>query len=965
MSDPTGLPLQKPISVWQRPIEVKFGSLAQSLGAGAIAGAFGNWQGVASTGLTVWEALGLKQEVGAIAWLLVQRALFQAMSDLVKPYERDLQGEPNFKQLCEQLDRALAASALELTTDFFARPKDLAIVAACQTPYCQWLQASGLAAHEAEAIAQRLPSYFVYALNDQWRQNGADYGLLRERLETPFTRATEREQQWERYLAWLERRVDEPLFAEAFSLKQIYIPLRGYYERRPEGEQPERGAMMGLGRDREPLERVVVELMPTLLDWVATADKEDAVRVLCGGPGCGKSSFAKMFAAQLIENQTIPVLLVPLHLFSLTADLVEAMEDFIQADFDNILPPNPLAKQNAEQQVLLIFDGLDEIVMQGKGATQAVQDFVREVLRKLLAFNRTAARVLVLMTGREVVVQENRSEFRKEGQILYALPYFLAAEERKKYQYVGDQDLIEHDQRQEWWQKYGELKAKDYKDLPEELDRHRLIELTAQPLLNYLIALSYDRGEIDFSKDSNLNTIYADLLDRVYERDWADCQHPRLGGISKEGFVRVLEEIATACGHGDGRTTTISKISERCSSGNFKRNLGIFQDGEKEGITQLLTAFYFRQSSNYGGESTFEFTHKSFGEYLIVRRIVRELSLIQSQLTLHRENLDIGWDEKECLRRWAVLCGPNDSNLHLLRFLRNEIKLKPFNLVREWQLTLCDLISHVIECGMPMELVESCPRYLDKLLNALHAERYLLVTLSSCALVTKELSKIRWGTERMFSVWLSRLYGQRSEVFEQSVLQSLNHLDLQGCTLSCKDLMGANLEGVDFKNANLERANLENTNCCKANFLQANLKKANLQEADFSEADFSEANLKESTAFLADFTAANFKEAVLREADFRVAILERVNFNEANLENTNLQGSILKEANLERAILEGTDLHSAELEEANLIGAKLWGACLTCISWNETTQWQGASALEAAIDVPEEWLAGSNQPETD
>lgn len=60
MSDSPGLPIQKPVAVWQRPIEVKFGKLAQSLGKGAIAGAFGHWAGVASTGVTVWEALGLK-----------------------------------------------------------------------------------------------------------------------------------------------------------------------------------------------------------------------------------------------------------------------------------------------------------------------------------------------------------------------------------------------------------------------------------------------------------------------------------------------------------------------------------------------------------------------------------------------------------------------------------------------------------------------------------------------------------------------------------------------------------------------------------------------------------------------------------------------------------------------------------------------------------------------------------------
>jgi replication-associated recombination protein RarA len=45
------------------------------------------------------------------------------------------------------------------------------------------------------------------------------------------------------------------------------------------------------------LKRVVVDLQAELEAWLRKADKDDAIRVICGGPGCGKSSFAKIFAA--------------------------------------------------------------------------------------------------------------------------------------------------------------------------------------------------------------------------------------------------------------------------------------------------------------------------------------------------------------------------------------------------------------------------------------------------------------------------------------------------------------------------------------------------------------------------------------------------------------------------------------------------------------------------------------------
>jgi predicted PilT family ATPase len=43
--------------------------------------------------------------------------------------------------------------------------------------------------------------------------------------------------------------------------------------------------------------RVVVDLEDCLRQWLQTANKNDAIRIISGGPGSGKSSFAKIFAA--------------------------------------------------------------------------------------------------------------------------------------------------------------------------------------------------------------------------------------------------------------------------------------------------------------------------------------------------------------------------------------------------------------------------------------------------------------------------------------------------------------------------------------------------------------------------------------------------------------------------------------------------------------------------------------------
>ena len=190
--------------------------------------------------------------------------------------------------------------------------------------------------------------------------------------------------------------------------------------------------------------------------------------------------------------------------------------------------------------------------MQGKLATEVAQKFVDKVKDELRGWNHTDLSIRVLMSGRELVVQ-HLGEVNNSPQILPILPYFI--------------NSYYTDQRRDWWQRYGELKGKNYSGLPKELAKiETLQEITAQPLLNYLVALSYDAGELDFSEKITLNQIYKDLLHRVYKREWAEIQHPTLKNvqITEDQFMQAMAEIAVACWHGNGRTTTVAEIEKHC-----------------------------------------------------------------------------------------------------------------------------------------------------------------------------------------------------------------------------------------------------------------------------------------------------------------------------------------------------------------------------------------------------------------
>jgi uncharacterized protein YjbI with pentapeptide repeats len=688
---------------------------------------------------------------------------------------------------------------------------------------------------------------------------------------------------------------------------------------------------------------VVVELWDTLTNWLESGDRTDAIRVVSGGPGCGKSSFTKMFAAYVSETMDFPVLYIPLHRFNPNKDLVEAVRDFVQ--FAQFLPHNPLAPnvQEGEQRLFILFDGLDELAMQGKVGAEVAQSFVGEVQRTVNQFNLQQTRLQVLLSGRELVVQSSSDLFRKSGQILHFLPYFAPEDERNtrsgtEHTYLDEHNLLTTDRRQEWWQLYGTASGLGYTHMPQELDQGNLTEITAQPLLNYLVALSYQQDKLDITPESNLNEIYQNLLTAVYERGWAgkDARHPAIANITQSSFERILEEVALASWHGDGRTTTVKDIEVRCENSGLKQLLEVFQEGAKSGVIRLLTAFYFRQSGQRdGGDRTFEFTHKSFGEYLTARRLVRGLERINQELENRKANCDCGWNEKQALVEWAELAGPSRIDADLFKFLLDEVQFrhrKNPELVAQWQQNLCRLIEVMLRHGMPMEKLPFATFH-EANRQARNAEEVLLVTLNACARCTRVVSQFKWDKSDHFGNWLARLQYQSPGNEKSPVLNHLSFLDLSGCDLRCRDLCGANLNGVNLNEANLEDANLNSAALEGASLYRARLGWANLLSANLSGSILDEAHLYMT---------------VLDGAILYKARLHGANLEQAYLREANLEGADLKEANLE-----GADLDGANLDGANLKGANLNWTNLEAISWNEDTFWDSDIGLGTAQNVPD------------
>jgi hypothetical protein len=422
-----------------------------------------------------------------------------------------------------------------------------------------WLKRLGLLDHQARNLAERLPSYFVLSIHNEWRANPAYYEPIREALLTPFSAAVDRELGWQRYRAYLAAQIDEPVFDQSFSLRQIYIPARAYRHERNGKNDPKQLSLRITDREfrsspKQGEDRLVcVWLLDEIVGWVRRKDRETTIRVISGGPGSGKSSFSKILAEALCKEK-VAVLFVPLHQLDLKLDFIAAISQFVEGD--GFLAENPLRHEGSED-VVLILDGLDELEMQGRSTQEVAHAFVRDVIRTVDRLNARELRVRAIISGRELAVQIVQSEFRQPGQVLHIFPYYVPSQERGGFK--DPKGLLRTDQRDLWWRNYGALTGRKISSIPKVLKQGEIGEVTAQPLLNYLVALSYDRGSVDFSTSVNINVVYGDLVKAIYDRAWARHDHPAVRGLTEASFTRLLEEVALAVWHVKGEQRLCAK----------------------------------------------------------------------------------------------------------------------------------------------------------------------------------------------------------------------------------------------------------------------------------------------------------------------------------------------------------------------------------------------------------------------
>lgn len=910
-SDGPGLVLKQPVSVWNRKLGVGFRDFFRNLGKAAVSAKTGRFDRALASTIDAAAAVRLEDPTpGEVAWVLIRRALEQATIQLVAESREHLfPGDHEIGELSDEVIASLEETELEIDLRFFRDPASLEIVEPIAEAFRLWLIGAGAEEEIAGSVSGRLPRYFVDQLHTEWVDDPSRYAKVEAFLEdSPFAEAAGRERAWVRYDAWLQKQIDEPLLGEPFSLRQTYVPLRAYWEEVREVDGNRHGLV------ETEVFRHVVELDDDLDGWASHPDPDKAIRLLSGGPGSGKSSAGKMFAARMSGRSDLRVVWIPLHRLSFEKKLERALDDFCDGPRT---PPKNLFSEH--RGLLLIFDGLDELALAGRASREHAKAFVAEVLQLTQKYNLgDEIQVQVLLSGREVAIQDYAEALRR-SRTLILLGHAPHPENRESFE---PQDRLEEDRRGNWWARYREVTGRGPGELPVKLSDEKLRDLTSQPLLNVLVALVWgdENGakELDLTTEWARNDLYRTLLGLVYERKWGG-QHAAQHALSKEEYIRVLEEIAVAAWHsGEARRVSRKEIEERCADAHLSESLKKFSDDAGEGVTQLLTAFYFRRTAHFDaeGEMTFEFTHKSFAEYLVARRISALIETCSSLLQQYKQNADIPGSPRDLLVTWSRLLGPKPLEENLAELTWGEIVRHDDAVARRWHTALVALLEETVHHGYPMEQI-GLASFMEMREQACNAEESLAVCRAAAGALTEGRLTVDWG-DRGIKAWIQSIQAESRSRGLQLLRRGLMNLELQNENLSGLILIGAQMPG-----ANLESANLAETNLASANLDGANLYGANLDGTKLRDAVLMGANLERSSLY-----DANLRAALLENANLDSAMLVRVNLYQANLEAAILDGANLYSANCDDADFSKTILHNAKFKDANLYRASLNSADL-------------------------------------
>jgi hypothetical protein len=627
------------------------------------------------------------------AWVLVSSALLYAIEQvLAETKPTKIPSEGAIKSLAADLASRVETRTYFIEPGFFDAPEQLPLLVDVADELQRWLEPFG-GKEDAKSLGVYLARHFASGLHRAWMKDKDRFSPLEQALNSPFVPALRQRQEYDGYLQYLEEQFttlrligqDEEDPASV-TLAQVFVPLRAYFEefQKEDSERREVVTQNVVSADTKAPKRVV-SLFDSLDSWIQSADRRDALRIISGGPGIGKSSSMRAFATRVARSQAAYPILIPLQKL---AKPDQPLRERIRAFFVNsknipfsASPLDTLDRQVTNKPAVLIFDGLDELVRPGKDADEIARDFMVDLRNLLDDLNQTSNReasVVAVVTGRVAAAGSAARALKCSGkQVLFLLRFVEETNTGKRSEFVDPDELLKEDQRLVWWSRWSAAARNVPAKMPKILLHSDLFDVTIEPLLLYFVAFVEPWREKQIEDTIDRNGLYDRLLRDFHQRE---CERGGRNFANEfadfSDYEVVLQAMAMAAWYdGTTRTGTITSVENLLGDwdegllASFRKTVG----SEKPAIGAAL-AFYLRPGER---PNSFEFLHKTFAEYLVCRRLI-ETTLISAEVfagaILVRRGRKGVFDIRAFLKEWLRLAGSRPIDPDLLRFLREEVR---------------------------------------------------------------------------------------------------------------------------------------------------------------------------------------------------------------------------------------------------------------------------------------------------
>lgn len=789
---------------------------------------------------------------------------------------------------------------------------------------------------------QRRGLFVTLGLDDEFRKEvvsvvegiRSNRELLRALSHTlPFSFHSPALEAWARYREHLRELAEQPIWGEPnqASLRQLFVLPRLSYEC---FESKRLGVDVPRRRDEvcEPTPELPVDPIQALRRLIDDDAREPQLILVLGGPGLGKSCLATMLVDALSEDAGIQPLYIRLRrvdpqrplLAEVRRLLVEDGFEPIAEDLDFVSRP------------VLVLDGFDELLDASRASMESFLYKVKDLLRE-----EGQRGLRIVLTGRDTLLGEKQEAPLPRGShLLRILPF--------------DREKVAR-----WSERWSEVHGVDFDGTrflraeasaeEETPSSSELTEIAKHPLMLFMLARMESEGlalpdELEPGQG-------AEVFRRIV--DWCCRRHEELrpDDLWKAPQMRRFLRLAGFTTVARGRQLLeLEDLQEAIRAAGLE----LPADSEQFLAEKTILSFTFHSHD----QQRFEFTHRSFGEYLAAEHLAASFSRVIEQLEDEFGELQYRLTEEQATREWLSNFGP--------LVCTKEVEALLLPMLADWRGFLRGRQSSGDGPGLERFRQRADAIY-RTLVHEEQAEEALRVARSWRLRPSQVL-----GHSLVNIIGLAGLaWNAIGDKFKPELaapgmfLNANRFVQLSG---GCPYDLGERFTFAGISESYLAKPQFGDVVFTRADFRGVVANAVSFAFSVALEADFTGASLEKVVFFRSFLQSAVFDRAKMSGsilafahivgAKLRWADLRDATLSQALLQNCDLRGADLRGASFYRADLSGANFRDADLRGAHLQFSELFGADFT------GAKLAGAK-FDHAIGVTEELLARAAAPDED